>query len=236
MKKIVLSFVLAVALALATSGMAMADVIAYWDYNNQTANNSTSAPSGEATPVANFGTGTQSLIGLDRTAQNIGYNDGTQPAGGSGDWSEDSAVGAADKRIRWTLPTTSLNTGFGWNVDTTGYTNIQVSIGVYIGAAAGITNGTDFTFEYFNGSTWSGTTFDYPTKGAWTKMTLDLSSLGAVNSIDFRFLTPEINTSTQVMTLDLVKVEGTPVPIPAAAWLLGSGLLGLVAIRRRMKK
>jgi len=26
------------------------------------------------------------------------------------------------------------------------------------------------------------------------------------------------------------------VPIPAAAWLLGSGLLGLVAIRRRMKK
>jgi hypothetical protein len=28
----------------------------------------------------------------------------------------------------------------------------------------------------------------------------------------------------------------TPVPIPAAAWLLGSGLLGLVVIRRRMKK
>ena len=27
-----------------------------------------------------------------------------------------------------------------------------------------------------------------------------------------------------------------PVPIPAAAWLLGSGLLGLVAIRRRVKK
>ena len=28
----------------------------------------------------------------------------------------------------------------------------------------------------------------------------------------------------------------TPVPIPAAAWLLGSGLIGLVAIRRRFKK
>ena len=26
------------------------------------------------------------------------------------------------------------------------------------------------------------------------------------------------------------------VPIPGAAWLLGSGLIGLVVIRRRMKK
>lgn len=29
---------------------------------------------------------------------------------------------------------------------------------------------------------------------------------------------------------------GAPVPIPAAAGLLGSGLIGLVAIRRRFKK
>jgi hypothetical protein len=28
----------------------------------------------------------------------------------------------------------------------------------------------------------------------------------------------------------------TPVPIPAAAWLFGSGMLGLIGVRRRMKK
>ena len=36
---------------------------------------------------------------------------------------------------------------------------------------------------------------------------------------------------------EVLQVPGIrPVPIPAAAWLLGSGLIGLVAIRRRMKK
>jgi len=34
--------------------------------------------------------------------------------------------------------------------------------------------------------------------------------------------------------IDAVAVH--PVPLPAAAWLLGSGLLGLVAVRRRFKK
>jgi hypothetical protein len=28
-------------------------------------------------------------------------------------------------------------------------------------------------------------------------------------------------------------IDVTPTPIPAAAWLLGSGLLGLIGIRRR---
>ncbi len=32
------------------------------------------------------------------------------------------------------------------------------------------------------------------------------------------------------------KMEQQPVPVPAAAWLLGSGLMGLVGLRRRMNK
>ena len=31
----------------------------------------------------------------------------------------------------------------------------------------------------------------------------------------------------------IVKVSYVPTPIPAAVWLLGTGLLGLVGIRRR---
>jgi hypothetical protein len=42
-----------------------------------------------------------------------------------------------------------------------------------------------------------------------------------------------VNSSIYTPVFD---VNGTPVPIPGAVWLLGSGLLGLVAIRRRFKK
>lgn len=33
--------------------------------------------------------------------------------------------------------------------------------------------------------------------------------------------------------VDEVRFEGSPVPVPAAAWLLGSGLLGLIGVARR---
>jgi len=32
-----------------------------------------------------------------------------------------------------------------------------------------------------------------------------------------------------------VEYEGTAIPIPSAVWLLGSGLIGIVGMRRRMR-
>ena len=41
--------------------------------------------------------------------------------------------------------------------------------------------------------------------------------------------------ATTLLTAFSVTAELAPVPIPAAAWLFGSGLLGLVGMARRKK-
>jgi len=56
-------------------------------------------------------------------------------------------------------------------------------------------------------------------------------------SLDWGVFAPaDWGTDANIGKLSHVGVVGSPVPLPAAVWLLGSGLLGLVGIRRRIKK
>ena len=52
------------------------------------------------------------------------------------------------------------------------------------------------------------------------------------NSTTLKFISGELNAYGPALD----NVIASAVPIPAAAWLLGTGLIGLVVIRRRMKK
>ena len=63
---------------------------------------------------------------------------------------------------------------------------------------------------------------DYPSTGATNRILVMLDDSGAG---------PDDNHDDYVGIL--VANGPTPVPLPPAAWLLGSGLLGLMALRRR---
>lgn len=68
-----------------------------------------------------------------------------------------------------------------------------------------------------------------------TWMTVDLSALGAVNGIAFSYDSSDpspwgLNTPTY-FAID--NIEYSAVPVPAAAWLFGSALVGLGVVRRK---
>lgn len=58
---------------------------------------------------------------------------------------------------------------------------------------------------------------------------LDVTGLSWIRYVLFQ----GVNTSGTIAGFDLDAVTGQAVPIPGAVWLLGSGLLGMIAIRRK---
>ncbi len=241
-RKIVLSFIVAVALALVTSGVAMADVIAGWSYNTQLADNGSSVPSPgtphDQYPYADAGV----FAGIAQQTWNNsldlgswGYNAGNFPdttAPYTSDYTLDTAVGSADKRYRFVA--NANNEGLVWTVNTSGYENVGVTLGMWSRTAYSA-NPDQFKLEYTtNGTNWTPyLTADYSPAESWVTLTMS----GLAGDEDFAFRLISANSTNLTMTVDWVQVTGDPtvVPIPAAAWLLGSGLIGLVALRRRRR-
>jgi len=71
---------------------------------------------------------------------------------------------------------------------------------------------------------------NYSDTGIWQNSTVAMDTLVAFRNIQFPEWLPQMHE--QQWTL---RVETSAVPVPAAVWLFGSGLLGLVGIARRKK-
>jgi hypothetical protein len=57
---------------------------------------------------------------------------------------------------------------------------------------------------------------------------------GTGSTLDIR-ITYDLDSGDEDIAIDNLQIAGNPVPVPGAIWLLSSGLLGLVGLRRRQK-
>jgi len=179
-------------------------------------------------------------------AQTSGYDaDGQMTWQAANDWATQLTVGGVGG---WRLPDTidvgnngatytNLYQGvdYGYNITTQselsnmfynvlGNTSYYDTSGVATGCTAPnycLTNTGPFSNVQSNG-TWSGTEFAVNTNNAWLFFFIDGSQVSSNKNNSF--------SAWAVQSGDV-----STVPVPAAVWLFGSGLLGLVGVARRKK-
>ncbi|BBO92175.1 VPLPA-CTERM sorting domain-containing protein [Desulfosarcina ovata] len=125
-------------------------------------------------------------------------------------------------------------------VDLTGYTDTSVSLDLFVAETGWESTSSAFDIIQAYLTMNDGTVIDLLNttgsdiddlgiEGYWMTLTEDLSGYtSATLSISL-----DSNAATEAIYVDNIAFEGSPVPVPAAIWLLGSGLLGLIGIRRR---
>jgi len=207
MKKFALC-VCGIAAAFALAAQASADVLAYYSFTN-------------ATIVADTGSGisamTWSSTGTSYTFLS-GLTQNAQPGFVAGNaFSQNGWVGDASY--------------FQFTLDTTGYSAIGFSYAANRSSTGPAT--TSFQYSSNGGSTWTEfSTFATPSNAA---QILDLSGISALDnnaSVQFRIIGIGSTAATGTMKIDNVLMTGI-IPEPSTILLVGAGLLGLLALRRR---
>ena len=185
------------------------------------------------------------------TVVNGGFNDLTgwtlsneaklAETGGAAGWSWTTDLNNVVTSTETITPTEG--TGFGityGNFDAFAQTNIAIAGDYIFSVKANALTGSVFTssgltrnltngaFSLFAGSA-SSPAFDVITADDW--MTFTWTATLAAGDVNFGLRTTD--TGTYSIAFDEFSI--TAVPVPAAVWLFGSGLIGLVGIARRKK-
>lgn len=217
-----------VLLSLAGAALANASDICYWSFNGTL-----------VLPLTEYGIGVATPCG---TAAQIGF----QP-GSPNDPTQGATNHAWAVRVNPSQGTGNLTSGAQFTVGTLGFYNIHVDWDQYHSAASS----KYFRFQYTtNGTTWiNRDQFSAADDNIFYSRSVDLSGIDGVNNnplFGFRIVA-EFGPSgqyegsnpgtsygpTAFWKFDMVHITGDTVPEPAAAVGLVTGLLLLVARRRR---
>jgi hypothetical protein len=107
--------------------------------------------------------------------------------------------------------------------------------GYFSGDSVRIYNGTEYV-------SWNSDILPTIDAGVWTNISVSLIDnefsgsdfADVMSNVTGLWIRGEIITGWEAEGLDNVRVE--PVPIPAAVWLFGSGIIGMIGVRRKFKK
>ncbi|PPD35542.1 MAG: PEP-CTERM sorting domain-containing protein [Methylomonas sp.] len=227
-------------LALSVVGAsAQASVVTQWNFNSNPADSST----GTGSTLPSIGSGTAALLG------------GVTGSFSSGSASGGSSDPAVTDNSGWQTTTYAAQgtgnktRGVQFNVSTLGYDNITIN---YDLRHSNTSSRYELVQYSLDGITFNDSTlFDGNVGDTWfNNRSVDFSSIaGVANNANFALrivaafapnssaYLPSNSTSNYgtagTWRFDMVTVNGSPVPIPAAFWMMGSGLLGMVGLHRR---
>lgn len=156
-----------------------------------------------------------------------GYTWIEQPAfwnysGGSG------KCAAADSEVDWATYDDKLS----YTIDISGYSNLAMTVNIGYLKGESDSDAIAYILGYVDGAPVSRTidffSEDYPDGDP---QPYDLSFADGASTLDLTF--QFVNYYSGYLMVDDIEITGSPVPVPAAVWLLGSGMVGLVGLRRK---
>jgi hypothetical protein len=122
------------------------------------------------------------------------------------------------------------------NDTNTAWTSFELEVQSTKGVAS--TDGDGLSFAQGSGFSFTSDRFAQYTRIDDTKDYLNFNT-GIVNpgqTVTFTFAISDNGPNNPIWLQETVNKVDRPVPIPAAAWLLGSGLVGLLGFRRKFSK